>query len=117
MDGGENSSERGRGLDLASIQIEVVDVMSRLVAERVDLPQRIVRGFIWGCLRDWQEEHGQTVFELAWAPGPTRLEVVALLAQRLRGKLLPLLPEPRHVDLDQALAACIDEYRRSYENR
>ena len=117
MDGESDPPESGREVDLASVQIEVVDVMSRLVAERLDLPRRIVRAFIWACLRDWQEDQGRRVLELAQAPGSTRLEVVVLLSHRLREKILPLLPEHQHADLDEALAACVVEYQRTYEDR
>jgi len=104
-------------LDLASIQIEIVDAMAGIIADRIRLPERVVRGFIWKCMRDWQQEHGKRLVEISEVPAPTRFENFRKVADCFRRHVLQVLPDSRHPDLDLALEVCADEYRRKYEDR
>ena len=84
MDSENRQTDPYQQLDLASDQIEMVDVMAGIIAGRIDLPERVVRGFIWKCLRDWQEENGKLLLEVSDVPPPTRFQVFVDVSERFR---------------------------------
>jgi len=104
-------------LKLSAEQIEMVSLMARLVADRVGYSERVIRGFAWKCLSDWQQEHRKLLAEVSDVPPPTRLEVFREVTESFRSQILRFLPESAVSHLDAALETCSAEYRRIYENR
>lgn len=103
-------------LELLERQREIVAVISRLLAEELDLDETPVRGCFWKSLRQWQVSRGLETKAMRQMSREDRLESAEEIGGFLRELLARLLPPERHRDIGPAWAKAFVHYKATWND-
>ncbi len=105
-------------LSIASEQRAIIEGITKIVVNFLDIPPVAMNGFSWKILKQWQIENQKTAKELAEMPAKERIEIVTMLFEKQRIILKQVLKNKNdsHV-VDKAFNATLKYYIDTFGNR
>ncbi|NHJ02670.1 MAG: hypothetical protein EAX86_11070 [Candidatus Heimdallarchaeota archaeon] len=102
------------------IQKEIIGELAKLISQKLNLREMVVKGFLWRGLREWQISHGithqQTEDGLRSSPRK-RMEQMTEILELFEKQVVKILSSEKSNELDHTLKSALQMYEEKYANR